>query len=160
VTVGIMRGGTRANIIPAEVELMGTVRAYNPEVQDLVERRMREILDGITRAAGGSFELRYSRGVPPTVNDTALTERMVPSLGRAVGAANVGRIEPWMASEDFAFFANRIPALFFRLGTLKPGTTSGDHHAPDFMADDGAIPVGVKAMAYVVWDYLAAGGGS
>lgn len=117
---------------------------------------MREILAGVTAAYGGSFELRYDRTTPPTINDVALTERMVPSVARAVGAANVGRIAPWMAGEDFAYFANEVPGFFFRLGTLKPGTTSGDHHSPTFMADDAAIPVGIRAMSYVLWDYLNA----
>lgn len=157
VTVGIIRGGQRFNIIPGEVELEGTVRTYGTEVQDQVERRMREILAGVTAAHGGSFELRYDRVTPPTINDVALTERMVPSLERAVGKANVGRIDPWMAGEDFAYFANEIPGFYFRLGTLKPGTTSGDHHSPTFTADDSAVPVGIKAMSYVVIDFLRAG---
>ncbi len=156
VTVGIIRGGTRFNIIPGEVALEGTVRTYSTAVQDEVERRMREIVDGITKAGGGSFTLRYDRITPATINDIALTERMVPSIARAVGRDNVGRIDPWMAGEDFAFFANDVPGFYFRLGTLKPGTTSGDHHSPTFRADDGALAVGMRAMAYVLWDYLNA----
>ena len=61
-----------------------------------------------------------------------------------------------MAGEDFAYFANDVPGFYFRLGTLAPGTTSGDHHSPSFRADDGAIPVGIRAMAYTIWDYLTA----
>lgn len=155
VTVGMFRGGQRFNIIPEEVRLEGTVRTYSAHVQDQVERRMRELLAGIASAYGGSYELRYDRTTPPTINDIALTERMVPSIARAVGRDNVGRVDPWMAGEDFAYFANVVPGFYFRLGTLKPGTTSGDHHSPTFQADDGAIPVGVRAMSYVIWDYLA-----
>ncbi len=136
------------------MKLEGTVRTYDLEVQNTVERRMHEILDGISRAGGGSYELRYDRTTPATINDIALTERSVPSIARAGGDANVERIDPWMAGEDFAYFANEVPGFYFRLGTLKPGTTSGDHHSPTFMADDGAIPVGVRSMAYVIWDYL------
>lgn len=157
VTVGMFRGGQRFNIIPGEVELEGTVRTYSTEVQDQIERRMREILAGVAAAHGGSYALRYDRTTPPTINDVALTERMVPSLSRAAGAAHVGRIDPWMAGEDFAYYANEIPGFFFRLGTLTPGTTSGDHHSPTFQADDGAIPVGIRAMTYLVWDYLVSG---
>jgi amidohydrolase len=154
VTVGIIRGGTRWNIIPGEVELHGTVRTYRVDVQDTIERRMHEILGGITAAAGASYELTYSRYVPPTVNDTVLTRRMAPTLERAVGAANAQRIDPWMAGEDFSYFANEVPGFFFMLGVHKPGTTSGDHHSPTFLADDSAIPVGMRAMANVVVDYL------
>lgn len=154
VTVGLVRGGTRFNIIPDDVLLEGTVRSYSTETQDLVERRMHEILAGVTSAGGGSYELTYERGIPVTVNDVALTERMAGSLERAVGAGNVERLAPATVAEDFAYFANEIPGFYYRLGTLKPGTTSGNHHTPTFQADDTAIPVGIKAMAYLVWDYL------
>ena len=154
VTVGIVRGGTRWNIIPGEVELHGTVRSYGAGITDTVERRMREILGGVTAAAGATYELEYRRYTPATVNDTLLTRRMVPSLARVVGAANARRIDPWMAGEDFALYANVIPGFFFMLGVQKPGTLSGDHHSPTFTADDSAIPIGVKAMTTVVLDYL------
>jgi len=155
VTVGMVRGGTRFNIIPDDVELEGTVRTYSSDTQDLVERRMNEILGGVTAAGGGSYELVYDRNVPVTVNDVALTEKVVPSLRRALGADNVEQLEPATVAEDFSYFANEIPGFYYRLGTLKPGTTSGNHHTPTFQADDGAIPVGIKAMAYLVWDYLS-----
>ena len=153
-TVGIVRGGTRFNIIPEEVALEGTVRSYSSETQDLVEQRMHEILDGITTAGQGSYELTYDRGIPVTINDVVLTEQVVPSLVRALGRANVLQIPPATVAEDFSFFANAVPGFYFRLGTLKPGTTSGNHHTPTFQADDSAIPVGIKTMAYLVWDYL------
>ncbi|MBE0593987.1 MAG: amidohydrolase [Gemmatimonadales bacterium] len=155
VTVGLVRGGTRFNIIPDDVLLEGTVRSYHTETQDLVERRMREILGGVTAAGGGSYELTYERGIPVTINDVALTERMVRTLERAVGTGNVQRLDPATVAEDFAYFANEIPGFYYRLGTLKPGTISGNHHTPTFQADDTAIPVGIKAMAYLVWEYLA-----
>lgn len=157
VTVGIVRGGTRFNIIPAEVHLEGTVRTYSEEVRDIIERRMREILAGITAAAGGTFELDYDRGTPATINDRALTARMVPTLARIVGAGNVREIEPTMGGEDFAYFANEIPGFYFRLGQVAPGTTSGDHHTPTYRADDSMIPIGIRAMAGLVLDYLSGG---
>lgn len=154
VTVGIVRGGTRFNIIPGEVRLEGTVRTYDPRVQDTVERRMREIVDGVTRAAGGSFEMEYERITPVVVNDPELTAWAVETLGGVVGAGRVRRADPWMAGEDFAHFANEAPGFFFFLGTQKPGTTSGGHHTPTFRADDAALPVGVRAMAHLAWRYL------
>jgi amidohydrolase len=158
VTVGIVRGGTRFNIIPGEVHLEGTVRTYDPEVQDTVERRMREIVDGVARAAGGSFEIEYDRVTPVVINNRELTAWAVQALGEAVGAEHVSLADPWMAGEDFARFANEVPGFFYFLGTQKPGTTSGGHHSPTFRADDGALPVGMRAMATVLWDYLERGG--
>ena len=154
-TVGIVRGGTRFNIIPATVHLEGTVRTYDPDVQDTVERRMREIVDGITRAGGGSFDLEYDRITPVVINDRDLTAWAVPALAAVVGAGHVAEADPWMAGEDFARFANEVPGFFFFLGTQKPGTISGGHHSPTFRADDAALPVGVRAMARLVWQYLA-----
>ena len=155
VTVGIVRGGTRFNIIPDEVHLEGTVRTYASGVRDDVERRMGEILEGITRAGGGSYELDYDRGTPATINDAALTAQMAPTLERVVGEDKVDVLEPTMGGEDFAYFANEVPGFYFRLGMVKPGTESGGHHTPTFRADDGAVPVGMRAMASLVLDYLA-----
>lgn len=155
ITVGIVRGGTRFNIIPGEVHLEGTVRTYDPDVQDTVERRMREIVDGVTRAGGGSFEMEYDRITPVVINDLRLTGWAVPVLAEAAGAGRVSAADPWMAGEDFARFANEVPGFFYFLGTQKPGTTSGGHHSPTFRADDGALRVGVRAMAHLIHRYLA-----
>jgi amidohydrolase len=154
VTVGIVRGGERFNIIPAEVLLEGTVRTYSDEVRATVERRMREILDGVTRAGGGSFELDYKKNAPATLNDRGLTETVRPLLERTLGAGNVKIVEPSMAGEDFAYFANQVPGFFFRLGVVKPGTTSGGLHTPTFRADDTAVPAGMRVMARLLVDYL------
>jgi amidohydrolase len=154
VTVGLIRGGTRFNIIPDEVTMEGTVRTYSDEVRDAIERRMGEILHGITMAGGGSYELEYDRGVPATINDLELTDRMVTTLERVLGAENVDLLDPTMGGEDFSYFANEVPGFFFRLGMVKPGTTSGGHHTPTFQADDSSVPVGMRAMANLILDYL------
>ena len=154
ITVGIFRGGERFNIIPGEVMLEGTVRTYNTEVRATVERRMREILDGITRANGAAFELDYQKNAPATVNNPALTQQVKPLLERIAGAGNVKIGEPAMAGEDFAYFAEEVPGFYYRLGTLKPGTTSGGLHTPNFRGDDGAVPVGIRTMSRLLVDYL------
>ena len=159
VTVGIVRGGERFNIIPAEVYLEGTVRTYGAETQDSVERRMREILDGTTRAAGAAFTLDYERVTPATVNDDALTLRVRKSLEAALGEANVRTAEPMMAAEDFAYFANVVPSVYFGLGVREPGGVSGGLHTPDFRAADASVPAGMRAMSRVIVDYLEAGAG-
>jgi amidohydrolase len=154
-TVGIVRGGERFNIIPGEVHLEGTVRTYKQEIRDLVERRMREILDGIARGNGGSFEMQYQRNAPATVNDPELAARVRPLLERILGADNVKIVEPSMAGEDFAYFANQAPGFFFRLGVVAPGTTSGGLHTPTFRADDSAVPAGIRIMSRLLVDYLS-----
>ncbi|HUG41821.1 MAG TPA: amidohydrolase [Longimicrobiales bacterium] len=157
VTVGIIRGGERNNIIPGEVYLEGTVRTFDPGVQDMIERRMREVLDGTTSAGGGSFEMTYERGYPVTVNDPDLTARMAPTLARVVGDDALHTLPPTTGAEDFSYFAQRVPGMYFRLGTTKPGTTSGGLHTPTMTADDSAIPVGIRAMTALVLDFMGAG---
>ena len=154
VTVGIIRGGERFNIIPEEVHLEGTVRTYNKDVQDMVEKRMNEILAGITLAYGGSFELDYDRGTPATINDPELCKQMIPTLERVVGKDNLKMMDPVMGGEDFALFANEVPGIYYRLGVVKPGTTSGWIHTPTFRADDSCLEVGIRAMSNMVVDYL------
>lgn len=156
-TIGLIRGGERNNIIPEQVEMHGTVRTFDPAVQAEVERRMREILDGVTRAGGGTYELQYDRQTPVTVNNPELAARLRPTMERIMGAANVVDVPPTTGAEDFGFFANAVPGFFYRLGTVAPGTTSGDHHTPTFMADDASIPIGMRVMTGLVLDYLGAG---
>jgi amidohydrolase len=156
VTVGTVHGGQRHNIIPADVTMTGTIRTFRPEMSTLAEARLRAILKGVTEAAGATGEVvRYERGAPATINNAELTRETVPALERVVGKEHVVRVPPAMGSEDFSFFANEVPGFFYRLGQVKPGTTSGDHHTPTFLADDGSIPVGIKVMSFVVLDYLS-----
>jgi amidohydrolase len=100
-------------------------------------------------------DLWSTKLVGPSANHTQLTRESVPALERVVGKQKVTLIPPAMGSEDFSFFANEVPGFFYRLGQVKAGTTSGDHHTPTFLADDGSIPVGVKAMSFLIFDYLS-----
>ena len=154
VTTGIIRGGERSNIIPGEVYLEGTVRTFDAAVQDLIERRMEEVMRGITASAGATYEFNYERGLPVTVNDPELGRRMLPTLERVVGAENVQILEPTGGAEDFSYFAQIVPGFYFRLGTTSPGTASGGLHTPTMTADDSAVPVGIEAMTALVLDYL------
>ena len=157
VTVGMIHGGERMNIIPQQVRMQGTVRTYDPDVQDTIERRMEEILKGITTAGGGSFTFQYRRGVPATINDPALTRAMVPTMKAVLGDENVIEIPPFMGAEDFAYYANEVPGLFLWLGVVKEGTVSGPLHSPTFRADDSAVAVGMRVMSNILMDYLENG---
>jgi len=155
VTIGTIHGGQRHNIIPAEVTLTGTIRTFRPEMSTLAEARLRAILKGVAEGAGATGEVvRYERGAPATINNIELTRQSVPTLEKVVGSANVKRIPPAMGSEDFSFFANAVPGFFYRLGQVKLGTTTGDHHTPTFRADDTSIPVGMKVMSMLLVDFL------
>jgi amidohydrolase len=91
-----------------------------------------------------------------TVNDTALAARFGPVLQRVVGRENVGIVQPETGAEDFAYFARQVPSFYFKLGAVPRGKVSGGHPTPTFLADDAAIPVGVRAMTAVTLEALAA----
>ena len=157
ITVGIIRGGDRNNIIPAEVYLEGTIRTFDPAVQDTLEQRMRDIFDGTTKAAHATFELSFDRSHPLTKNDLPLTDRMVPTLQRIVGKDNVSVVPPETGAEDFSFFSNLVPGFYYKLGVVPEGKSSGGHHTPTFYADDKAVPIGIRTLSALVLDYLASG---
>jgi amidohydrolase len=157
VSVTQFHGGVRDNISPDEVVLGGTVRVFDEGVRDDVERRFHDILSGIARMNGGRYTLDYRRINPVNVNDPALVERMMPTLASVAGPGRLFQKLPWMAAEDFAWFARQVPALFLHLGTVRPGTVSGNNHTSTFMADDGALPVGMRLMCRLVFDFLSRG---
>lgn len=153
-TVGIIEGGSRMNIIPDRVKLEGTIRTYDQEVRETIQRRMHVVLDGITHAAGADYTLKVDPYAPPTINDADLANWSRPVLEHALGPDNVITREPEMGAEDFAHFALEYPGFYFRLGVEHPDHPSGDVHTPTFRGDDGAVPVGVRAMSSLVVNYL------
>jgi amidohydrolase len=155
-TVGIIRGGDRNNIIPGEVELEGTIRTFDTTVQNVVEQRMRDIFSGITSAAHATFDLEFDRSHPVTVNNPRLTEQLVPTLERLVGKAHLRQAPPETGAEDFSYFSNLVPGFYYELGVVPAGKTSGGHHTPTFYAADEAVPLGMRFMSTLVMDYLAA----
>jgi amidohydrolase len=157
VTIGAFNGGNRFNIVPDSVELLGTVRAFNEDVRKDIHRRIREIATKTAEASGGSAEISYGIGYPVTINDPALTDRMVPTLRRVAGASNV-RVGPLTGTaEDFSFFQQKVPGMFFFLGVTPPDRdpkTAATNHSPLFYADESALPVGVRALTNLALDYM------
>ena len=154
VTVGMIRGGERFNIIPAEVHLEGTVRTFSVAARETVQRRMREILEGVTHAGGGSFDLEYKENAPVTINDPKIYARSRASLVRTLGADQVVESPAVMGGEDYGYFAREIPGFYYRLGIVKPGTTTSGLHTPTYRPDDAAIAVGIRSMSNLLVDYL------
>ncbi len=157
VTIGAFNGGNRFNIVPDEVVMEGTVRAFDEEVRTDIHRRIRAIAGSIAEAAGGSAELTLGIGYPSTINDPALTERMAPTLRRVAGDANVSVGPLTGTAEDFSFFQQRVPGMFFFLGVTPPDrdpATAPSNHSPLFFADESALPVGVRVLANLALDYL------
>ncbi len=154
VTVGVFRGGDRMNIIAGSVELAGTIRTFNDSLTATIRQRMKDIFAGITSAAGASYDLEFTGWNPVTVNDTTLARRFGAVLERVAGKGNARVAPPETGAEDFAYFAREVPSFYFKVGAVAPGTVSGGHHTPTFLADDTAIPIGVRAMTALVLDAL------
>jgi amidohydrolase len=159
-TVGRFTGGNRSNIIPDEIELEGTVRAFDETVRKSIHDRIRSIASNLAESAGATASVEFGLGYPVTRNDPALTERMVPTLRRAAGADNV-RVGPLTGTaEDFSYFQQQAPGLFVFLGVTpkdQDWTKAPSNHSPLFFADESALPVGVKVMSNLALDYLFGG---
>jgi amidohydrolase len=157
VTVGIFRSGERHNIIPEAAQLGGTIRTFDDATLETIETRMREIFDGHAKAAHATYELAFDTGHPMTVNDAALTARLVPTLRRVLGQDRVRESPPITGAEDFSYFSQLVPGFYFRLGVVPDGRTSGGHHTPTFYAADESVPIAMRLMTSLVIDYLEAG---
>jgi amidohydrolase len=154
-TIGVVRGGDRYNVIADEVRLEGTMRALNEDVRERAQTLMRETLDKVTSAYGASFELNFDNPAPVTYNDPKLVEETLPAIRRVVGDANLIAPKPFMPAEDFAWFQKVIPGFYYFLGVGNKarGITAGWHTA-EFDVDEESLVVGVKVMSTVLLDYL------
>jgi amidohydrolase len=156
-TIGSIQGGNRHNIIADQVTLRGTIRTLEAGVRRELKERMQRTVKGVAEAHGTTATLRFvDDGFPPTVNEAAHTRASVPSLERVFTPARTLEVRPQMGAEDFAAFAQLVPGLYFKIGVRnrERGITAMIH-TEDFDIDEGALPLGVRAMSTLVWDYLA-----
>ena len=157
ITVGSFQGGVRSNIIPDSVVMLGTIRTFDMNVRAEIFKRVTATAEHIAAGAGATARVRIDSGYLVTRNDSALTTRAMPTLQWAAGAAGVIVPGLWTASEDFSFYQERVPGVFFNLG-ITPKTvdwrTAPANHSPLFVVDEAALPTGVKAMAALAVEFL------
>lgn len=157
ITVGQIQGGNRSNIIPDSVVMVGTLRTFDDVMRADIAARITRTAEDIASSAGAKAIVTVDPGGLVTFNDTSLTQRMLPTLRRAAGAANVEEINPIMASEDFPAFTRDIPGIYFFLGVTpadRDPAKAPANHSPYFFADEAALETGVRAMAGLAVDYL------
>jgi amidohydrolase len=156
VTIGKFTAGNRSNIIPDKAELVGTVRAFDQDERARIRDRITAMAENYAEAAGATAKVTWGLGYPVTTNDPELTERMAPTLQRVAGPgkAIVGPLTG--TAEDFSYYQQQVPGLFFFLGVTTPGqeATAAANHSPLFFADEAALPVGVKALTNLTVDFL------
>jgi amidohydrolase len=159
VSVGQIKGGIRDNIIPDRVEMQGTIRTFDEAMRSEIHQRVRETAAGVAQAARADCEVCIRRGYDVTVNDAELTERMLPSLRRVAGAGRVITVPKVTGSEDFSCYQKLVPGMFFFLGVTPPerdAERAEPNHSPRFRVDEGALPLGVRALAQLTCDWLEA----
>jgi amidohydrolase len=162
VSVGKFAGGVRSNIIPEEVELVGTIRTFDPEQTELVHRRIREIATNIAESAGAEVEIQlpFTSDYPVTYNDPDLTDRSLDVLTRVAGEGNVREVDLITGAEDFSYFAQQVPGFYFFLGGKPldlPQELAPSHHTPDFFVSEDGLSLGVKSLLSLTLDYLGGG---
>ena len=158
VTVGVINGGVRYNIIPDSVVMVGTIRAFDSGVRRDIHDRVRRTAESIAQSGGASATITIDTGAAVTYNDPGLTEQALPTLRDVAGTSHVALAPPITAAEDFSRYQQRIPGVFFFLGITPPGTDPGKvapNHSPRFYVDEAALPVGVRALAHLAVDYLS-----
>ncbi len=156
ITIGKITSGTRQNIIPESAEMLGTLRTLDHDMREKVMLRMQEMTSGIANAFGGEATLSFhNSNYPITYNDPELTAKMLPTLENTAGKERVLLIDAITGAEDFSFFQQEIPGLYYFLGGMTPGnTTPYPHHTPDFLIDDAGMLLGVKSLSQLALDYL------
>jgi amidohydrolase len=159
VTVGMIRGGLRENIIPDSVEMRGTIRTFDEEMRDEIHERVTTLAESVARGSRAGCTVCIGKNYPVTVNDPALTEAMVPTLARVAGPGGLELIPKVTGAEDFSFFQRLVPGLFFFVGVTPPEVDpkqAYSNHSPRFFADERALALGVRSLAHLACDWLQA----
>lgn len=157
VTFGKIEGGVRSNIIPEEVNLVGTIRTLDAGMRERLFERFHEIVKNTGESNGAEAILTINEGYPITYNDPELTAMMDDTFMEVAGAENVDNaIDAVTGAEDFSFFQEKVPGLYFFIGGMPKGTNPADaapHHTPDFYVDDEGLLTGIRLMSRMVTDY-------
>ncbi|HTW82659.1 MAG TPA: amidohydrolase [Candidatus Sulfotelmatobacter sp.] len=152
ITIGAIHGGTTHNVIPSRVKLLGTVRAFDAGVREAMAERIERVLRGICESTGATYAFEYVWRYPVTSNDVEQTRYARALATQVVGEGLVSDVPRLMGAEDFSFFAERVPACFFTIGS-KGGVQSGfPHHHARFDVDESGFASGVAMMTALALD--------
>jgi len=156
ITVGSLHAGTVSNVIPEEAIMKATVRTFDEGVRQHLAERIPALLKGIAAAMRAEADVQYRFGYPALVNDPAMTELVRGVAREIVGPEKTIEREPGMGGEDMAYFLQEVPGCFFRIGSRNPerGLVYGHHQQRFDIDDEGALPIGVAAVASVALRYL------
>ncbi len=157
ISIGKISGGVRNNIIPEEVEMIGTIRTLDKEMQKMIHEKIHLTATKIAESHGAVAEVDIQIGYPVTFNSIPLTQTMIPTLFQTAGEENVQLTPARTGAEDFSFYANEVPGFFFFLGGMPRGQdpfTAAPHHTPDFFIDESGFKLGVRSLCHLTIDYM------
>lgn len=157
VSVGQINAGVRSNVIPEELTMNGTIRTLDSKVQQMVHSRIKQVATAIAESAGATADVTITNKTGITYNDPSLTEKMLPTLEAVAGKENVFLTPAVTGAEDFSFYQEKIPGLYFFLGGApkgKPIAETAPHHTPDFYIDESSFVLGMKMMTNLTLDYM------
>ncbi|WP_138431805.1 M20 metallopeptidase family protein [Fodinibius saliphilus] len=157
VTVGKIDGGSAHNVIPAKVDMLGTVRTFGKEIADMIRDRIEATAKGVAEATGGAYTFDFDYGYPAVINTEWAAENVKDAATELLGNGNVKLLEePIMAGEDFAFYQQEFPGAFFFLGSGREetGSTYSWHH-PQYNIDEDCFITGAALMASLVFKPLS-----
>jgi amidohydrolase len=153
ISIGVIRGGTKENNLAEQVELLGTMRTFNPEIRKKLVDEIHKACS-IARALGGDYQLSIQEGYPALRNEPDLVVFARDLAAGLVGRQSVKDAIPEMGSEDFSFFSQKVPGCYLSLGVRTPGTPMRPLHNPNFDIDESAIPLGAAMMAELALAFL------
>jgi amidohydrolase len=157
ISVGQINAGVRSNVIPEELIMTGTIRSLDRKVQDMMHSRLKQVVNSIAESAGTTADITITNQTLITYNDPLLTEKMVPTLEATAGKENVSITPAVTGAEDFSYFQEKIPGLYFFLGGAPKGkaiSETAPHHTPDFYIDESGFVLGMKALSDLTVDYM------
>jgi amidohydrolase len=157
ISVGSIHSGIRFNIIPESLEMIGTIRTLDRNMKELIRTRMNEMVPAIAKAYRAEATIEIQDGADITFNNEALTKKMIPTLERVAGDDKVYEIDAITGAEDFSYFQNEVPGLYFFLGGTPLNMEESEapsHHTPSFFVDDASMLLGVKALSNLAVDFL------
>ena len=159
VTVGSFQSGNRSNIIPDEAKMEGTIRTFDQKHREEIHQFVEKITTLIAESGGAKAHVHIAKGYPVTVNDEALTNWAVPVLKRIATEASVGVCPKTCGAEDFAYYQQEVPGVFFFIGCTPKDQDckyAPSNHSPRFYVDESGLKVGVKSLAALALDWLSA----
>ncbi len=157
VTVATIHGGTRKNIIPDQVEMTGTIRTFDEGMRQDVHARIKHISESIAEANHAHADVKVEKAVPVTVNDSALTEKMIPTLKRIGGDGGSRTQQRVMVAEDFSYFQEKVPGMFYFVGVTPKDqdmVAAAPNHSPRFYIDESGLLQGARSLAALAVDFL------